>query len=254
VEHQATVESVTLSNGSLATRIFKLGWGIIATLLCVAYTAILSASAAMAVLVKRRLWVYPMSRLWAWLIMKTCGIRVEFQGLENLNNVGSCVLVANHQSFVDIFALLAFFPREVRFIAKKELLKIPVFGFAFKRSRHIVIDRSTGHAIRKAFADGFDNSCIGFFAEGHRHNDGQVHPFNEGAAWLAIQAKLPCVPMAIIGSGAFFPRGAKVVVPGGRMRIRLGKPIETTNLKSSDRAALTSQLETAVGSMFSPTI
>ena len=58
------------------------------------------------------------------------------------------------------------------------------------------------------------NYPICIFAEGHRHNDGHVHEFEEGAAWLATMSKLPCVPMAISGSGAFFPRKAKVPVPG----------------------------------------
>src|SRR5207302_11112326 len=94
--------------------------------------------------------------------------------------------------------------------------------------------------------------CV--FAEGHRHNDGRVHEFSDGAAWIAISAQLPCVPAAIIGSGAFFPREAKFVVPGGRMRIRIGKPIATDGLKSADRKELTRSLEQLVRDMFTPEV
>ena len=95
-----------------------------------------------------------------------------------------------------------------------------------QRGGHIIIDREAGgKAIRRAIQvirGGLD-VCV--FAEGHRFNDNRVHEFNDGAAWLAILSKLPAVPMSISGSGVFFPRGAKIVTPGGTMRMRIGKPI-----------------------------
>ncbi|HUY28259.1 MAG TPA: hypothetical protein VMV27_12645, partial [Candidatus Binataceae bacterium] len=68
--------------------------------------------------------------------------------------------------------------------------------------------------------------------------------------WLAILAKQPVVPMAISGSGRFFPRRAKIVVPGGTMRMRIGQPIATAGLRSANRTALTHQLEESVRAMF----
>ena len=135
------------------------------------------------------------------------------------------------------------------------MLRIPFFGHALRRSGHIVVDRQRGGpTVRQALELGSRGYCICVFAEGHRFDDNQVHPFQPGAAWLAIQTRLPCVPMAISGSGAFFPRGAKVVVPGGRMRLSLGPPIATANLRSADRCALTAQLEAAVRAMFVPVV
>ena len=68
--------------------------------------------------------------MWARMIIRTCGIKVEIEGLEHLRGLKSYILVANHQSFFDIFAVLAYLPGDTRFVAKKELLKIPVVGYA----------------------------------------------------------------------------------------------------------------------------
>src|SRR5271170_3270313 len=130
---------------------FKFAWGVIATALSVLYTAVLAPFAALFAALDRPIWVCAVGRLWAWLIIRTCGVSVEIEGLENLAGLDACILVANHQSFFDIFAAIAFIPGQVRFVAKKELMKIPLMGYAIRNSEHVVIDReSGGGAIRKA--------------------------------------------------------------------------------------------------------
>ena len=89
-------------------------------------------------------WPRVISRVWARLIIVTCGIKVEIEGLENLRGLKSYVLVANHQSFFDIFAVLAYLPGDTRFVAKKELLKIPVVGYAMVQNGHVIVDRQGG--------------------------------------------------------------------------------------------------------------
>jgi 1-acyl-sn-glycerol-3-phosphate acyltransferase len=88
------------------------------------------------------------------------------------------------------------------------------------------------------------------FAEGTRFSDNRVHPFNDGAAWLAIATRQKCVPMAISGTASFFPRGARVVRPGRRMRMAIGTPIDTTHMRGDDRETLTRQLEESVRALF----
>jgi len=222
-------------------------WGVLATGLAVLYTVPLAIAAAVSAVLGKPRGVTWCGRTWGRIIIRTAGVKVAMEGLENLDHVGSFVLVANHQSLFDILAVLAYFPRPVRFIAKKELLKIPIFGFALKKGDHIVIDRKQGgQAIRKAVEVAQSGMCIVFFAEGHRFSDNQVHRFNPGAAWLALLTKLPCVPMAIGDSAAIMPRGAKVVVPGRTMRMMVGAPIPTESLQASDRNKLTRQLEQTV--------
>jgi 1-acyl-sn-glycerol-3-phosphate acyltransferase len=233
------------------SRFIRLLWGAAATALSFLYTAILAPVVAALAAMGFGRPVAALSRLWGWLIIRTCGVKVEIEGLEHLSRLKSYVLVANHQSFFDIFAIVACLPGHIRFVAKKELLKIPFVGYALVHDGHIIVDRQRGgKSIRHALAAARDNYPICVFAEGHRYNDGRVHEFSDGAAWLAVTASMPCVPAAISGSGAFFPRGAKLVVPGGTMTIRIMEPIPTAGLKSADRAALTRRLEETVRSAF----
>jgi 1-acyl-sn-glycerol-3-phosphate acyltransferase len=231
--------------------IFNLAWGVVATFLSVLWTAICAIAAATAAAMGKTHAVTVISRVWGRGIIGLCGINVQIEGLENLSGLKSYVLVANHQSFFDIFASAAFLPGEPRFVAKKELLKIPVVGYAMQRGGHIIIDRDAGgREIRKAIQIIRSGMDVCVFAEGHRFNDNCVHEFNDGAAWLAILSKLPAVPMSISGSGRFYPRGAMIVTPGLTMRMTIGKPIPTEAMRSADRTELTHRLEAAVRATF----
>ena len=231
--------------------IFNLAWGLIGTGLSVLWTVPCAILAAIFATTHQWHAVTVTSRIWARVLIRMCGIRVEVEGMENLAGLEHYVLVANHQSFFDIFACAAWMPGEPRFVAKKELLQIPVIGYALDHSGHIIIDREAGgREIRKAIASIKSGLDVIVFAEGHRYSDNRVHEFQDGAAWLAILSQLPAVPMSISGSGAFFPRGAKVVVPGLTMKMRIGQPIATAGMKSADRGELTRRLEDAVKASF----
>jgi 1-acyl-sn-glycerol-3-phosphate acyltransferase len=231
--------------------VFNLAWGLIGTGLSVLWTVPCAIAAAITATMRKPHAVTLITRTWGRVLIRLCGIRVEIEGFENLAGLKHYVLVANHQSFFDIFACSAYMPGEPRFVAKKELLKIPVIGYAMDRGGHIIIDREAGgREIRKAIALIRSGLDVIVFAEGHRYNDNRVHEFNDGAAWLAILSQLPVVPMSISGSGRFFPRGAKVVVPGLTMKMRIGKPIATEGMRSADRGELTRKLEEAVRASF----
>jgi 1-acyl-sn-glycerol-3-phosphate acyltransferase len=238
--HEAEAsESSSFSTPGLRNR----AWGVAATVLSVLYTLILTTLCVPLAVVANGHGVTPLMRLWSWLIFHTCGISAEIEGLENLEGAGSVVLVSNHQSLLDIVAVTKLIPREIRFVAKRELTKVPLVGFVMARSGNVVIDRTSGgKEIRRALDAIGHGYSICVFAEGHRFSDNRVHAFSEGAAWLAIATGLPCVPLAISGTAALMPRGAKFVVPGRKMRMVLGKPLETKGLKGSDRAELTRRL------------
>jgi 1-acyl-sn-glycerol-3-phosphate acyltransferase len=222
-------------------------WGIIATGLSLLYTAILIWPATIASVFSDGHRCSPIFKLWAWLIFRTFGVSVELTGMENLEGVSSFVLVSNHQSLFDILAVLLLIPREMRFLAKREIKKVPVLGFTLERSENIVIDRvSGGKSIRRALAIVAHGYSICVFAEGHRFSDNQIHQFNEGAAWLAIATKLPCVPMAISGTAELMPPGAKRARPWRQIHLVLRQPISTVGLKAADRTQLTLQLQAEV--------
>lgn len=246
-------ENAPVTELAMRTRIglVRLLWGIAATLLSLIYTVIFAPPSALGSLFANGHAATPIIRAWSWCIIRTCGVRIEMEGLENLRGLGPCIIVSNHQSLFDILASILMLPGEVRFVAKKELLKIPLIGFILHKSENIVIDREAGgKAIRRAREVLHHGYSICVFAEGHRYSDNCVHEFSDGAAWLAILNKLPCVPMAISGTSKMMPRGAKFVVPGRRMRMKLGTPIPTNGLKSADRIELTRKLEAAVRAAF----
>lgn len=226
-------------------------WGVVATLLALLYTAILSLACLAVCFIAEGHWVSALSRLWAWLIIRTCGIHVEVEGIENIKSLDEVVFVSNHKSLFDIIATVYAIPREVRFVAKRELRKIPIIGLVMERSGHIIIDRqSGGREIRRALKATRDGYSICVFAEGHRFSDEVVHDFSDGAAWLAIATHLPCVPMTISGTKALMARGARFVTPGRRIRITLGQPIPTRDFRSADRVELTRRLEDQVRTTF----
>jgi 1-acyl-sn-glycerol-3-phosphate acyltransferase len=226
-------------------------WGIGATAISVLATFFWCLPAALVSSLNRDHWVSPLMRLWAWTIFIVCGIKSEVQGLENLRGLDSCIFVTNHQSLFDIPAMVRLIPLETRFVAKSELTRVPLMGYVLARSGNIMIDRdSGGRAIRhamKAIRNGY-SICV--FAEGHRYSDNQVHEFSDGAAWLALATKQPCVPVAISGTIALAPRGAKSVQPGRKIRLSIGAPISTEGMRSRDRVELTRKLEQSVRDMF----
>lgn len=231
--------------------LFERCWGVIATVLAVIYTIIFSPLAALAAPFAEGRGVDALARIWSRAIIRTSGVKVDFRGLDNLRGLDGCIVVTNHQSMFDIFALLGYLSHPVRFVAKKELLKIPAFGYALWRSGHIVVGREEGgREVRRAAKIAKSGFAVVFFAEGHRFGDGRIHPFNEGAAWLALLTRLPCVPLAISGSAEIHPRGALRIRPFHTIRLSFGAPVPTANLRSSDRAELTKTLQSQVEELF----
>ena len=191
-----------------------------------------------------------LGRIWSRWIVWVCGIELEVVGLDRLRPGQSYVLISNHLSNFDIWCTLGSMPFTTRFVAKKELLRLPVFGQALAMSDHIVIDRQDPHAaidkINAAAARTPEGIGILFYAEGTRSRDGKVHDFKKGGASLALRAGLPMVPVSVSGTRKFLPRGCAVIRPGGKVRIVLAEPIPTAGLPFEARDALTDRVREVV--------
>jgi 1-acyl-sn-glycerol-3-phosphate acyltransferase len=252
MDHEADARQVVVRRGP---NVLRRVWGVAATIVSILITAVLSFFVALSALFYQGHPATPLIKLWAWLLLRTCGVRCEIEGLEHLEGLENFVLVSNHKSLFDILAVIDMIPREMRFVAKRELKKIPIVGFALWRAGNIVIDRdSGGREIRRALEVMRNRYSICVFAEGHRYPDYRVHPFSEGAAWLGIVSKLPCVPLSISGTIAIMPPGVKFVNPGRRIRLTIGQPIETKGLRSANRPDLTKRLQAAVAAAYRPEI
>jgi len=181
-------------------------------------------------------------RKWSAGILWAAGVRVVIEGAENLPQERPAIMVANHQSWFDVFPLVAYFPRDYRFVAKKELESVPIFGPSWQACGHISIDRadlsnaiaaleSAGKVVREGAP------VIIMFPEGTRSATGQLGDFKKGAFVLAIQAAVPIVPAAILGSNEVMPKGSWRI-RSGTVRIRIGAPIPVAGLTHDDRDAL----------------
>ncbi|HUG26921.1 MAG TPA: lysophospholipid acyltransferase family protein [Gemmatimonadales bacterium] len=183
-------------------------------------------------------------REWGVKMMRWNRLRATVEGLDRLVPGQPYVYVANHASFVDIWTLLVHLPGSIRFVYKKELGSIPVFGPAIRASGHIAIDRqnraSAFSAYDVAAGDVRGGTSAMVFAEGRRSADGRLMTFKKGPFVLAIAAGVPVVPVAVLGTFESLPKGsiAPRQVP---ISIRIGAPIHTEGLTYEDRDAVSRQ-------------
>jgi len=193
---------------------------------------------------------------WTDSLLKGGGVKVEVEGLENLAE--PAVLICNHMSWYDVFALMSHLPLDARFVGKKEIVKIPFFGPAWLASGHIPIDRSDRRAAIRSLARAgeilrSDGGVIIMFPEGTRSSDGELQPFKKGAFMLALQLGVPVIPAAVIGSRRIMKKGSPLVHPG-TMTIRIGEPIPVDGLTEDDRDLLLQQSRDAVRALRGETI
>ena len=184
-------------------------------------------------------------RMWARSILFTSGVRVQVDGLHRIDPHQAYVFAANHQSQFDIFVLLAHLPIQFRWLAKKELFRIPILGLAMKGAGYISIDRNDRKAAFKsidlAAARVRDGTSIVIFPEGTRSLDGRLKYFKKGGFHLAIKAKRPIVPVSISGTFSILPKKGFKITPK-KARVYIGGPIPTDGVTANDRDWLISEV------------
>ncbi|MCK5556732.1 MAG: 1-acyl-sn-glycerol-3-phosphate acyltransferase [Candidatus Hydrogenedentes bacterium] len=184
-------------------------------------------------------------RCWARVLLRVSGVHVEVEGLQNFDPARSYVFMSNHQSHYDAVVVAGFLPAQVRFIAKKELYRIPLFGWALKKGGHIRIDRDDR---AQAFAS-YDRAAekiregasIFVCAEGTRSADGIVGPFKKGGFVLAIKSGAPIVPITMTGGRKILPK-QKLVFHKGVMKMVIDRPIDTGSYTLENKDELISRV------------
>ena len=175
------------------------------------YTIVLGAASIVSSLFDRRGYVaHGCARAWSWLILKTTGVRVTIEGLDRITPGTTYVFVSNHQSIYDTPVVFASLPYQLRIIAKASLARFPVLGWHLKRGGHLFVDRrhpDHGWILKRWRALVSDGLSLIIYAEGTRSRDGRVARFKAGSFLLAIQAGLPIVPLAVIGTRQVMPKG-----------------------------------------------
>jgi len=187
------------------------------------------------------------ARAWAWLILKTTGVRVTVRGIERLERGRSYVFASNHQSIYDIPIVFASIPLQLRIVAKDSLGSFPFLGWHLRRTGHLLVDRKNpGAGIVKKMARlvGGARSLI-VFPEGTRSVDGTVGRFKGGMFLVAIDAGLPIVPVSIAGSRHVMLKGRLMTCPGD-VTMTIHDPIPTAGVGRAGARELAERVHAAV--------
>jgi 1-acyl-sn-glycerol-3-phosphate acyltransferase len=192
---------------------------------------------------------HAVARLWARMLLAMGGVRVRVEGLERISAEASYVFVSNHLSYMDTPLAVAHIPSQFRFLAKQGLFKVPFIGYHLKRAGHIPVPRGDARASLRTMTEAARivrerGISVLVFPEGGRA-PGAMREFKEGAAYIAIKAGVPAVPVGIVGTRQILPMDS-LLVRGGEVRLRIGTPIPTAGLTIHDHRQLTAQLREAV--------
>jgi len=174
-------------------------------------------------------------RMWYGIILTATRVKTRSVGLEKIREGCSYVIISNHQSHYDILALVAELPLIVRFIAKKELRRIPLFGYAVALTHCIYVDRSDPAMAVKSLQDGIRDLPASismlFFAEGTRSPDGKIGPFKKGGFRTARVAGWPILPVVVHGSRKILPKG-ELAFKSGTIEVEVLDPIPKEEIAS----------------------
>jgi len=189
---------------------------------------------------------------WSRTITRLGGVKVRVEGMENLVPGQTYIFAANHQSQFDIFALDGFLMVDFRWLAKKELARIPIVGAAIGLAGSVFVDRSHGREAMKSLAEAATRIASGtsvvVFPEGTRTPDGNLQPFKSGAMYLAIKSGVDIVPLAITGGYEVLPKGRFFFRPG-QMVVKIGKPVSTKHYSQKQKQELADLLHDQVASL-----
>jgi len=192
------------------------------------------------------------AQAWARTCLAVSGAHLTVHGAENLRNHPVAVYAANHTSYMDTPVIFATLPFQFRILAKKELWSIPFIGWYLARSGQIPVDTENARASLSSLNAGVKALRAGMplfvFPEGSRTPDGELKEFLAGAAFLAIRAQVPVVPIALSGVYDLLPIHTKHFFPC-EMTLTVGEPIETTGMTMRQADELTLQFKSRIAEM-----
>jgi 1-acyl-sn-glycerol-3-phosphate acyltransferase len=179
--------------------------------------------------------------IWARSILAVSPIEVAIKGLSNIDPDKSYVYMSNHQSNYDIPILLGFLPVQFRWLAKIELFRIPLFGYAMRRAGYICIDRSNQksafESLKKAAEIIRNGVSVMIFPEGTRTKDGNIGSFKKGGFVLAVESGVPILPVIIRGTYSVMPKSRLLIKPG-KVTVDILEPVETSGFTKETKDQL----------------
>ena len=178
-----------------------------------------------------------MGSWWCWLVYKAMGLTFSIEGTEKIVPGSSYIITPNHQGNADILALITMLPIPFLWVIKKQLLRIPLFGWALGRTGAISLDRSNPtkavNALKGASSKLKGGWSVLIYPEGTRSADPNLQPFKKGAFMLAVQSGIPILPVTCNGAFHVLPRKTILFIPG-HIKVKIGDPIPTEGLTVDD--------------------
>lgn len=185
--------------------------------------------------------------LWSKFTIKTIGIELDVKGVENIPKE-TCVFIGNHSSILDIPILIYTVDRNLGFIAKKEMMKTPIIGYWFQKTKSVPLDRDNPRSAIKSINDGINNINEGcsmvIFPEGTRNKEGKVGEFKKGSLKLATKSKVPIVPVSIDRASRAFEDNRKFMPT--KIKVVFGEKIDTNNLSKEEEKSLMENIRNTI--------
>lgn len=218
------------------------------------FTILISATFILLMTLRLRRAGEAVIQVWSRAFLLVPPMSYTVTGTEHIQPDTQYFFLSNHLSNFDVPLLFRAIPTPIRYLAKKELYKIPVFAQALNVAGIIKIDRGAGAssyaAINEGVAKAKENGySLIVFAEGTRSRDGDLHPFKKGAFRMAISTQLPVVPVTVNGTWEVWPPGSKLFYKGAA-NVVIHEPIATEGMTVQDIDALRSQVYDVIETQF----
>jgi len=196
------------------------------------------------------------ARFWGRNAVRLMFSRLTIEGAENFRKHPVAVYVSNHTSYMDTPVIFGSLPFQFRILAKKDLWRWPMIGWYLGRSGQMPIDLENPQATLSSLGGAVKALRAGMslfvFPEGGRTSDGALRPFLAGAAYLAIRAQVPIVPIALSGVYDLLPIHTRQFYPTP-LKVQVGEPIDTKGMNVRQNDELTERLRAAIGEMLGQT-
>jgi 1-acyl-sn-glycerol-3-phosphate acyltransferase len=193
--------------------------------------------------------VHYIGKFWSLLNIFLSGTRLTIRGKEKINTNLTHIVMSNHQSLFDVWALIGKIPLQIRWIVKDEIRKIPIFGYTLERMGHIYVDRKKRAAayisLETAAGKIKNGTSVIIFPEGTRSNDGHLLKFRMGGIIMALKSGVPILPVTVNGSRFVLPKNTLALMPG-KIEVVVGDVIDASTYDENNKNELMEKIRSAI--------
>jgi len=193
--------------------------------------------------------VHYIGKFWSLLNIYLSGTRLTIKGTERINKGHTYIVMSNHQSLVDTWALIGKLPLQLRWTIKSAVKKMPVFGYALERMGHIYVGekkrKQRDLTLQKALKKLKKGLSVVIYPEGTRSNDGYLQRFHKGGVIIAMRSGVPILPVTINGSRFVLPKGTLALMPG-KIEIIVGESIDSGMFGENGKDQLIARVKSVI--------